>query len=169
MKLRGALQNKRRWFSLTTTEFRYFTENAGALLASTRVSEIVDVYDVDGTARFYVTTRTAFGLWTFLCAQARHVGTQGNVSSGVVGKLQGEGGTCVRHSRAVDAGAQERACEESVTLHRLRTPGEASLLGESAVLVLVACFTINSMCREIFSLGAASRSPIHPYVRPRAT
>ena len=59
--MRGALQNKRRWFLLTSQEFLYLTENAGELIAAVPLEYISDVKDVQGSTRFEVFTMCPFG------------------------------------------------------------------------------------------------------------
>eukprot|EP00047_Mylnosiga_fluctuans_P016285 m.53414 g.53414 ORF g.53414 m.53414 type:complete len:492 (+) comp6481_c0_seq1:31-1506(+) len=60
-KLRGTVMNKKRWFVLTTTEFKYLDDNAGTLIARVALEDIDDVIDLVGSARFHVSTKCAFG------------------------------------------------------------------------------------------------------------
>ncbi len=60
-KIRGALQTKKRWFELTTSDFAYRVENAGTLIASVKVDDIDDIIDVAHTPRFHVITKCPFG------------------------------------------------------------------------------------------------------------
>ena len=46
VKVRGAMQNRSRWFVLTTKKFMYYTKNAGDLISSVMVEHIVAVTDV---------------------------------------------------------------------------------------------------------------------------
>eukprot|EP00039_Didymoeca_costata_P001382 m.52012 g.52012 ORF g.52012 m.52012 type:complete len:355 (-) comp10767_c0_seq1:227-1291(-) len=59
-KIRGWGQNRTRWFRLTTSQFEFYSKDAGDLLAYCAVEDIASVTDLGGL-RFQVETKKPFG------------------------------------------------------------------------------------------------------------
>eukprot|EP00042_Codosiga_hollandica_P043674 m.417492 g.417492 ORF g.417492 m.417492 type:complete len:440 (+) comp56619_c0_seq1:146-1465(+) len=59
-KLRGAFQNRVRWFVLTTKQFAYFTTNCGDLIAKIDLENVSSVVDIDET-KFRLSFSIPFG------------------------------------------------------------------------------------------------------------
>lgn len=60
VKVRGPMQNRSRWFVLTTKKFMYYEKNGAALISSVLVEHIVAVTDVS-ERRFRISTTAPFG------------------------------------------------------------------------------------------------------------